>query len=66
MGITLKLVFQAWKVMQFWFESWEVMENENYCIKTWVTHFKSEIKTETWLICEQILVARFLRDYVFE
>ena len=30
----LKFVFQAWKVMGFWFGSWKVMENENYCVKT--------------------------------
>ena len=34
---TLKFVFQAWQVMEFWFGSWKVLENETYCIKTQVS-----------------------------
>ena len=33
----LKFVFQAWKAIEIWFGSWKVTENENYCIRTWVS-----------------------------
>ena len=33
----LKFVFQARKVIEFWFGSWKVVDNENNCIKTRVS-----------------------------
>ena len=30
-------VMRTWKVMEFRFVSWKVMENEKYFIKTWVS-----------------------------
>ena len=47
-----KIRFQVWKVMEFWFGSWKVMENENNCIKTWVSLLLERKQKETVLIYE--------------
>ena len=55
----LKYVFQAWKVMGFWFGSWET---KSTVLKHGSVYFKSEDKTKTGLIYEQIYAGRYIVD----